>query len=152
MTTYSPQRCAELLALREKANQGPFEHSYLCDDSPLDSFRVYTKTKVYGGSNLLCECSGDSAEVECNAAYIASIHDLHDQLKAAQEIMRRQREALEFYANGDTYLAIGIRPDPPCGEFMDDFSMITDEEAFSFETERPGKRAREALSLLPTGA
>ncbi len=50
------------------------------------------------------------------------------------------RKALEFYADPETYFAIGFFPDPPNGEFMDDFS----------ETElgyKPGKRARIALGL-----
>jgi hypothetical protein len=51
------------------------------------------------------------------------------------------REALEFYADPDTYFAVGIFPDPPCGNFMDDFS----------DTElgrKPGKRARAVLAAL----
>jgi hypothetical protein len=48
------------------------------------------------------------------------------------------RDVLKFYANPETYFAIGFFPDRPCGEFIDDFS----------ETEldmKPGKRARAAL-------
>jgi hypothetical protein len=61
-----------------------------------------------------------------------------------QQEGERVREALEFYANPETYLAIGFFPDPPCGEFMDDF----DETA---EGLKPGKRARAALAQ-PTPA
>lgn len=50
-------------------------------------------------------------------------------------------EAIGFYANPETYFAVGFFPDPPCGEFMDDFS----------ETgqlgRKPGKRARQALGV-----
>lgn len=49
--------------------------------------------------------------------------------------------ALEFYADPSTYFAIGIFPDSPCGEFIDDFS----------ETHlglKPGKRAREFFAAL----
>lgn len=58
--------------------------------------------------------------------------------EALQEI-EYLRKALEFYADPETYLAIGFFPDPPCGDFWDDFS----------ETDigsRPGKRAREVLA------
>lgn len=47
-------------------------------------------------------------------------------------------EALAFYAYPETYFAIGFFSDPPCGEFIEDFS----------ETElgwKPGKLAREVL-------
>lgn len=53
---------------------------------------------------------------------------------------RRHLEAVEFYADPDTYFAIGIFPDPPCGDFIEDFS----------ETElgyKPGRMAREALRI-----
>jgi len=47
--------------------------------------------------------------------------------------------ALEFYADPEQYLAIGFLVDRPCGGFADDFS----DTEFG---ERPGKRARAALS------
>lgn len=53
-------------------------------------------------------------------------------------------EALEFYADPETYLAIGFFPDPPCGEFMDDWSDTGPEYGA-----RPGKRARQALADHP---
>lgn len=62
-----------------------------------------------------------------------------EQLERELEAARKCIDALEFYAEPGTYLAIGFFPDPPCGEFWDDFS---DTEEFG---ERPGKRAREAL-------
>lgn len=51
-------------------------------------------------------------------------------------------KALEFYADPETYFAIGFFPDPPCGPFMEDFSKT--EELGN----KPGKMAREALALL----
>ncbi|NIT77287.1 MAG: hypothetical protein GWN58_22810 [Anaerolineae bacterium] len=54
------------------------------------------------------------------------------------------QQALSFYADPETYFAIGFFPDPPNGEFMDDFS----------ETElgvKPGKRARIALGIEDEG-
>jgi hypothetical protein len=48
-------------------------------------------------------------------------------------------DALRFYAAPDSYFAIGFFPDPPCGEFWDDFEDIEGRP-------RPGKRAREVLA------
>jgi hypothetical protein len=65
------------------------------------------------------------------------------QPKAARPVGEEAlREALEFYADPDTYFAIGLFPDRPCGEFMEDFSDEHD----------PGypKRARAALASHPT--
>ena len=56
-----------------------------------------------------------------------------------EALVRRQHEALAFYADPEIYFAIGFFPDPPAGEFMDDFG----------ETElgvKPGKRARAVLA------
>lgn len=47
-------------------------------------------------------------------------------------------KALEFYANPETYFAIGFFPDPPYGEFIDDFSE-------TYLGWKPGKAARNTL-------
>lgn len=60
----------------------------------------------------------------------------------AEQRAERYRAALEFYANPDTYFAIAFMPDPPNGEFMDDFSDVETEWGPEY---RPGKRARQAL-------
>ena len=52
----------------------------------------------------------------------------------------RFKKALEFYADPETYFAIAFFPDPPNGEFMEDFSDTGPELG-----SKPGKRAREAL-------
>lgn len=52
--------------------------------------------------------------------------------------------ALEFYADPETWFAVALFPDHPCGEIVDDFS---DTEALG---EKPGKRAREALEAFRT--
>lgn len=49
-------------------------------------------------------------------------------------------DAVEFYADPDTYFAIGIFGDSPCGEFIEDVEEIDG-------AVRPGKRARAALAL-----
>ncbi len=46
-----------------------------------------------------------------------------------------------FYADPDTYFAIGFFPDRPCGEFINDFEET--EEGY-----KPGKRARQTLREL----
>lgn len=71
---------------------------------------------------------------------LAHIDTLETHLRAAVE-------ALEFYADPFTYFAIGFWPDPPCGDFMDDWSQHGHPD-FAVDDERPGKRARAALALL----
>lgn len=51
-------------------------------------------------------------------------------------------DALMFYANPETYLAIVIVPDPPCGAFVDDVSEVDGWGC------RPGKLAREVLDRI----
>lgn len=52
--------------------------------------------------------------------------------------IRRLRRALAYYANPETYFAIAMIEDPPCGDFLDDVSE-------THLGDKPGKRAREAL-------
>jgi hypothetical protein len=44
-------------------------------------------------------------------------------------------DALLFYADPDTYFAIGFFPDQPCGDFIEDFD----------DTGKPGALARKVL-------
>jgi hypothetical protein len=59
-------------------------------------------------------------------------------------------EALDFYANPETYHAIAAIGDPPCGDFIRDGAPLT--ESDPYEDYRGdgggyyGKRAREALA------
>lgn len=53
-------------------------------------------------------------------------------------------DALQFYADPETYFAIAFIPDPPAGEFMDDFS-----ETICLGR-KPGKTAREVLEAMDT--
>jgi hypothetical protein len=64
-------------------------------------------------------------------------------------MVERLRAALEFYADPESYAGIGFFPDPPCGDFADDFSDDHGNE--EFPGHRPGKRARTALSHLERG-
>lgn len=54
------------------------------------------------------------------------------------EQIEKLLDALCFYADPDTYFAIMIMTDPPCGEFSEDFEEID-------EGYRPGKLARKVL-------
>lgn len=69
------------------------------------------------------------------------LRSLEARYAALSKENRELREALEFYADPETYLAIGFLPDPPCGDFMDDWSDTGEEYGF-----RPGKTARESLN------
>ena len=63
---------------------------------------------------------------------------MEDTVEISEERLNEILEALDFYADPDTYFAIGFIPDRPAGDFMDDFS----------ETElgyKPGKLARKIL-------
>lgn len=73
------------------------------------------------------------------------VRDTCTRAEKAEAERDRLRATIEFYANPDTYFAIGIMPDPPCGEFMDDFSTH-EGIGYSDGDQRPGKRAREALA------
>lgn len=59
----------------------------------------------------------------------------------AADVIERYGSALLFYADPDTYFAVGFWFDPPCGGFEDDF----DEGHEEYDRPMPGKRAREAL-------
>lgn len=57
-------------------------------------------------------------------------------------------EALDFYANPDTYHAIVVIGDAPCGDFLRDVAPLTENDPY--ENYRAdggyyGKQAREAL-------
>jgi hypothetical protein len=56
------------------------------------------------------------------------------------------REALEFYADPATYHALAIWADPPCGDFVEDFSDDHGDDFYN--REMPGKTARAALARL----
>lgn len=55
-------------------------------------------------------------------------------------------KALEFYADPETYFAIGFFPDRPCGDFIKDFSHIDKSLGY-----KPGKLARKVLASIKEG-
>lgn len=64
------------------------------------------------------------------------------------------RRALEYYADPSTYFAISLFPDSPCGDLINDWSVLSDEDQRQWEDYRAdkdgkgeyyGKTARNAL-------
>jgi hypothetical protein len=64
--------------------------------------------------------------------------------RAWKKAAKKYSDALWFYGNPETYFAIGIFPDPPCGEFIEDFSDC------GILRMKPGKLARETLKCEVT--
>jgi hypothetical protein len=91
--------------------------------------------------NIYCRCACQR-EPQTQSERIA---ELEQQL--SQEMLKsaKLREALEFYADPNSYFAILMWPDRPCGEFMDDISDADSWSDFPFNREMHGKRARAAL-------
>ena len=54
--------------------------------------------------------------------------------------LNKLTDVLAFYGDPESYLAIGFFPDPPCGEFVNDWSN-TD------YGQRPGMMARKTLGI-----
>lgn len=70
-----------------------------------------------------------------------TIQKLRAHIEMLDQKLAKAIDALDFYGAPTTYFAIGFWPDPPCGEFMADFS----------DTEfgrKPGKLARETLDFI----
>jgi len=68
--------------------------------------------------------------------------DIRLTMAQQEEIIKENERLIEtllFYADPETYFAIGFFPDPPCGDFIRDFS-----ETIALGR-KPGKRAREVL-------
>jgi hypothetical protein len=92
------------------------------------------------------ECSGAGDLCTCLAdlqGEIGNYEDAHQLALATigewQERERALREALEFYADPDTYFAIALIGDPPHGPFLDDVGSDG----------KPGSMARAALAASP---
>jgi hypothetical protein len=82
----------------------------------------------------------EAAETESRVRFTAE-----QQRDALAAEVAALREALEFYEDPETYIAIGFFPDRPCGAFMDDFEAVEDDPVRPGAI-RPGKRARAALA------
>jgi len=71
---------------------------------------------------------------------------IDDALEAREnEVQIGLIEALNFYADPETYFAISLKPDRPCGPFMEDVSVTK-------LGPKPGKKARETLESLALAA
>jgi hypothetical protein len=57
-------------------------------------------------------------------------------------VIEKLVQVLGFYADPETYIAIGFFPDRPCGRFINDFEEL---EEFGY---KPGKAARAVLQDL----
>ena len=73
----------------------------------------------------------------------SAVHNLIKAYKLQIKLLNISLEALEFYADPQTYFAITFTPDPPNGDFMKDISECKDEYG---DWTKPGKRAREAIA------
>lgn len=71
------------------------------------------------------------------------------QINEEDEEAERMREALEFYADPDTYFGMSIICDPPCGDFYRDFDE--DHGNDFYDRAMPGKQARDALKEKDSG-
>jgi hypothetical protein len=75
---------------------------------------------------------------------VSEVHFLIALARSLEAEVKALREACEFYAIPETYFGIGIFPDRPCGEFIDDIGDCEGEEMGM--TRKPGNKAREALA------
>lgn len=79
---------------------------------------------------------------------VAKLVETADALMECTEYAKRLKEALEFYANPDSYFAILVMPDRPAGGFADDFSYADHlAEYGEYNRPMPGKLARETLGI-----
>lgn len=70
---------------------------------------------------------------------------MREEIEKLKQRINELEDALAFYADPSTYFAIGFFPDPPCGDFMDDF-----EDCSRLDPnlgKEPGRKAREALNF-----
>lgn len=74
----------------------------------------------------------------------STMREACEMVKLMKAEVETLREALEFYADPDTYFAIGFMSDPPCGDFLTDISECVD--SYGLDQTKPGMRARTALA------
>jgi hypothetical protein len=84
---------------------------------------------------------------------LLELYGLRERLKVSKDVqlLLEQREtlanALDFYADPDTWFAVAVVGDPPCGEISEDWSTHGSPD-YEHGDERPGKKAREALAAV----
>ena len=57
-------------------------------------------------------------------------------------------DTLMFYGDPDSYSAITLLLDPPCGDFAYDFDSETEPLSGKYNRKMPGRQAREALEKI----
>jgi hypothetical protein len=95
----------------------------------------------------LADKTQDEDPVKIRAEYVQYMLDKYAEtvdsyIAAVQKSYPDILDALHFYADPGTYFAIGMFPDSPCGEFIEDFSETTEMGM------KPGKRARGVLDAI----
>lgn len=71
---------------------------------------------------------------------------MDDTTYSTEQLLQMACDVLEFYADPETYFAVGFFPDPPCGDFVNDLSDDYDHPDMTGP--RPGKRARDLLNKI----
>jgi len=61
------------------------------------------------------------------------------------KLLEGYEEAVDFYADPESYHAIGFMVDPPAGAFADDFSEPEEHQDPGYPRRMPGLKARQAL-------
>jgi hypothetical protein len=75
----------------------------------------------------------------------ADLAAANERIARLEGAMQPMIEALEFYADPETYFGLAVIADPPCGGFAEDFS--DDHGHPSLDGNRYGKTARKAFEL-----
>jgi len=96
------------------------------------------KSEMAKEDGLILPAQADTEK--CARVVLAADYDAV--VLALQRENTRLRDALEFYANPDTYFACSFLFDRPTGGFDEDF----DEGHEDYDRPMPGRRARQALA------
>jgi cell division protein FtsB len=80
-----------------------------------------------------------------NQGFMREVALLNERIARLEGAMQPMIEALEFYADPETYFGLAVIADPPCGGFAEDFS--DDHGHPSLDGNRYGKTARKAFEL-----
>ena len=126
----------EALEMTDRPTRPEVKFYYVCNDS---GTWTATMQESKGGA-WVKRCDYDALEAE-NRELRERIENWKPEYMRVCHKVTVFAGALRFYADPETYFAIGFLPDPPCGEFWDDFEEI--DKVLGW---KPGKRARAALA------
>lgn len=93
-------------------------------------------------ARLHCPRCGRQAASCCGKDYAERVTSLEAERDKWHDIAINLAEAVAFYADPDSYFALMITADRPCGAFADDVS-----EDETYGRHMPGAKARAALAL-----